>query len=203
MCATVSPLALFSAGIELARTWGPICRRFRPTWAMSNRRTPTGTCRQCRAPGPRERARRGAKEISHDSTGAQFAGFLHHSPRHRARVIPTRSTLIDTPSGCSSPMRKERRARNRRSRVRDLDAALVSGFLDHLERDRGCGVGTRNTRLAAVHSFFRFASYRHPEHAETIGQVLAIPQRRPMAVLDPSSARWRWRHYSPPPIAAH
>jgi integrase/recombinase XerD len=60
----------------------------------------------------------------------------------------------------------------------DLDTALVSGFLDHLERDRGCGVGTRNTRLAAVHSFFRFASYRHPEHAQTIGQVLAIPQKR-------------------------
>ncbi len=69
----------------------------------------------------------------------------------------------------------------------DLDAALVSGFLDHLERDRGCGVGTRNTRLAAVHSFFRFVSYRHPEHAETIGQVLAIPQkkteRRPRSFL--------------------
>jgi integrase/recombinase XerD len=60
----------------------------------------------------------------------------------------------------------------------DLDAALVSSFLDHLEHDRGCGVGTRNTRLAAVHSFFRFASYRHPEHAATIQQVLAIPQKK-------------------------
>ena len=39
-------------------------------------------------------------------------------------------------------------------------------------------VGTRNTRLAAIHSFFRFASYRHPEHAETIQQVLAIPQKK-------------------------
>lgn len=69
----------------------------------------------------------------------------------------------------------------------DLDAALVSSFLEHLEHDRGCGVGTRNTRLAAVHSFFRFASYRHPEHAATIQQVLAIPQkkteRRPRSFL--------------------
>ncbi len=69
----------------------------------------------------------------------------------------------------------------------DLDAVLVSSFLDHLEHDRGCGVGTRNTRLAAVHSFFTFASYRHPEHAETIRQVLSIPQkkaeRRPRAFL--------------------
>lgn len=60
----------------------------------------------------------------------------------------------------------------------DLDANLVSGFLDHLEHERGNGVGSRNTRLAAIHSFFRFASYRHPEHAASIQQVLAIPQKR-------------------------
>lgn len=60
----------------------------------------------------------------------------------------------------------------------DLDANLVSGFLDHLERERGNGAGSRNTRLAAIHSFFRFASYRHPEHAASIRQVLAIPQKR-------------------------
>ena len=60
----------------------------------------------------------------------------------------------------------------------DLDANLVSGFLDHLEHERGNGAGSRNTRLAAIHSFFRFASYRHPEHAASIQQVLAIPQKR-------------------------
>jgi integrase/recombinase XerD len=60
----------------------------------------------------------------------------------------------------------------------DLEAGLVSGFLDHLERERGNGIGSRNTRLAAIHSFFRFASYRHPEHAASIRQVLAIPQKR-------------------------
>jgi site-specific recombinase XerD len=64
----------------------------------------------------------------------------------------------------------------------DLDAALVSGFLDHLEDDRANSVASRNTRLAAVHSFFRFASYRHPEHAETIQQVLAIPRKKSQAV---------------------
>ena len=62
--------------------------------------------------------------------------------------------------------------------IADLDAGLVSSFLDHLESGRSNTVGTRNTRLAAIHSFFRFASYRHPEHAHTIGQVLAIPQKR-------------------------
>ena len=60
----------------------------------------------------------------------------------------------------------------------DIDAELVSGFLDHLENDRGNSVASRNTRLAAIHSFFRYASYRHPEHAQSIQQVLAIPHKK-------------------------
>jgi len=40
----------------------------------------------------------------------------------------------------------------------DLDAPLIAGFLDHLERDRGNSVRTRNVRLAAIHSLFRFAA---------------------------------------------
>ena len=46
-----------------------------------------------------------------------------------------------------------------------LDAPLVSAFLDHLERQRDNGVRTRNARLAAVRSLFRFAALRHPELA--------------------------------------
>src|ERR1019366_795348 len=64
----------------------------------------------------------------------------------------------------------------------DLDAVLVSGFLDHLEDDRGSSVASRNTRLAAVHSFFRFASYQHPENAETIQQGLAIPRKKTQSI---------------------
>lgn len=60
----------------------------------------------------------------------------------------------------------------------DLDAPLVVAFLEHLEEDRGNSVRTRNARLAAVHSFFRFAAYRHPEHAALIQRVLDIPQKR-------------------------
>jgi integrase/recombinase XerD len=60
----------------------------------------------------------------------------------------------------------------------DLDAALIGAFLDHLERDRGCTARTRNVRLAAIHSLFRFAAVRHPEHAALIGRVLDIPQKR-------------------------
>jgi len=60
----------------------------------------------------------------------------------------------------------------------DLDAPLVGAFLDHLERERGNRVRTRNARLAAIHSFFRFAAVREPAHAGLIQRVLAIPQKR-------------------------
>jgi len=60
----------------------------------------------------------------------------------------------------------------------DLDAATIGGFLTHLEEVRGVSVATRNARLAAVHSLFAFAALRHPEHAELIARVLAIPAKR-------------------------
>src|SRR5262249_56137580 len=60
----------------------------------------------------------------------------------------------------------------------DLDAPLIGDFLDHLERQRGNSPRTRNARLAAIHSLFRYAALRHPEDAETIARVLAIPPKR-------------------------
>ena len=60
----------------------------------------------------------------------------------------------------------------------DLDAPLIGSFLHHLEHDRGNSARTRNTRLAAIHSLFRYAALAHPEHAALIGRVLAIPSKR-------------------------
>ena len=44
----------------------------------------------------------------------------------------------------------------------DLDATLIGAFLQHLEDDRGNGSATRNARLAAIHSLFKYAAPRHP-----------------------------------------
>jgi site-specific recombinase XerD len=60
----------------------------------------------------------------------------------------------------------------------DLDAPFIAGFLDHLEHDRGNSVRTRNARLAAIRSFFRYAAPCHPEHAGLIARVLAIPAKK-------------------------
>ncbi len=62
--------------------------------------------------------------------------------------------------------------------LEDFDAPLITAFLDDLEQQRGNTTRTRNARLAAVHSMFRFAALAHPEHAELIARVLAIQPKR-------------------------
>jgi integrase/recombinase XerD len=62
--------------------------------------------------------------------------------------------------------------------ISDLDATRIGGFLTHLEQVRGNSPRTRNARLAAIHSLFSYAALRHPEHADTIQRVLAIPSAR-------------------------
>ena len=63
-------------------------------------------------------------------------------------------------------------------RLADLDTEAISGFLDHLEGERGNLPRTRNARLAAIRSLFRYAALREPEYADQIARVLAIPQKR-------------------------
>ncbi|HYB30801.1 MAG TPA: tyrosine-type recombinase/integrase [Solirubrobacteraceae bacterium] len=60
----------------------------------------------------------------------------------------------------------------------DLDAPLIGAFLTHLEHDRHNTPRTRNARLAAIHSFYRYAALRHPEHLDTIARIMAIPTKR-------------------------
>ena len=62
--------------------------------------------------------------------------------------------------------------------LQEIDAALVAAFLGDLEATRGITARTRNLRLTAIHSFFRFASYEAPDHAAQIERVLAIPAKK-------------------------
>ena len=65
-----------------------------------------------------------------------------------------------------------------RLRITDLDAPTIGAFLQHLELTRGNTTATRNARLAAIRSFFRYALLRAPDHAAVIQRVLAIPSKR-------------------------
>jgi integrase/recombinase XerD len=62
--------------------------------------------------------------------------------------------------------------------IGDIGAGTVAGFLDHLERDRGCTARTRNARLAAVRALFGYLATRCPEHAGDIARVLSVPAKR-------------------------
>lgn len=67
--------------------------------------------------------------------------------------------------------------------IDDLDAPFVAAFLDDLEAQRKNSIRTRNARLAAIHSFFRYAAYHLPDHLAQIQRVLAIPQKRALRTI--------------------
>jgi site-specific recombinase XerD len=71
----------------------------------------------------------------------------------------------------------------------DIDAPLIMAFLDHLERLHGITPRSRNLRLTAVRSFFRFAAFEAPTHAAQIQRVLAIPNKRFTRTLVPFLTR--------------
>ena len=73
--------------------------------------------------------------------------------------------------------------------LEDIDAPLVMAFLDELERVRGITARTRNLRLTAVHSFFRFVAFEVPTHSAHIQRVLAIPAKRFTRALVPFLSR--------------
>jgi integrase/recombinase XerD len=62
--------------------------------------------------------------------------------------------------------------------LEDLDASLICKFLNHLEEERHNTPRTRNHRLAAIRSFFHYASFQEPQLSAHIQRVLAIPTKR-------------------------
>lgn len=60
----------------------------------------------------------------------------------------------------------------------DLTSERITGFLHYLEIKRHNSIRTRNARLAALHAFFAYAAYDHPEHADLIARALAIKSKR-------------------------
>ena len=55
---------------------------------------------------------------------------------------------------------------------------MVVEFLDWLQNDRKCGNASRNARLAAIHSFFRYLQYLRPEHLYEYQDILSIKVKK-------------------------
>ncbi|MDE0127141.1 MAG: site-specific integrase [Bryobacterales bacterium] len=62
--------------------------------------------------------------------------------------------------------------------IGDLDTDFLGAFLTHLETERGNGARSRNTRLAAIRSFFGYVAVQEPQHAAQAQRVLAMPAKR-------------------------
>jgi site-specific recombinase XerD len=62
--------------------------------------------------------------------------------------------------------------------VQDLDTNLIISFLDHLEKDRGNSARSRNSRLTAIHSFFRYVALSEPALGGLAQRILLLPRKR-------------------------
>jgi site-specific recombinase XerD len=70
-----------------------------------------------------------------------------------------------------------------------IDAPLIVAFLDDLEKRQGISIRSRNLRLTAIHSFFRYAAFEAPANSAQIQRVLAIPSKRFTRTLVPFLTR--------------
>jgi site-specific recombinase XerD len=73
--------------------------------------------------------------------------------------------------------------------LEQIDAPLIRSFLNQIEKQRGVSARTRNLRLSAIHSFFRYIAFELPTHSEQIQRVLAIPSKRFSRTLVPFITR--------------
>jgi site-specific recombinase XerD len=60
----------------------------------------------------------------------------------------------------------------------EFTSARIEEFLEHLEKNRGIAISTRNQRLAAIHAFFRYIQYRDPAGFEQCAQILSVPFKK-------------------------
>jgi integrase/recombinase XerD len=111
------------------------------------------------------------------------AFFIDRLPRQRDASPHTIASYRDSFKLLLAFLRTQTGKQPSKLVLEDLDATAITAFLAHLENERGSSVRTRNARLVAIHSFFRFAAFKAPQCAEQIARVLAIPEKRHTSTL--------------------
>ncbi len=106
------------------------------------------------------------------------AFFAEHLLAHKRASPQTIACYRDTFRLLLRFMRERTGAEPAALPLAALDADAVLAFLDHLERDRGCTVRSRNNRLAAIRSFFRLVALRVPDSLGQVTRMMAIPTKR-------------------------
>jgi len=104
--------------------------------------------------------------------------LLEHLVGERNLARNTQQSYRDTLRLLLPSIARRTRKRIDRLGVEDLSADRLRSFLQEMEEQRGCGVATRNQRLAAIHSLAHFIGLHSPEHVRWCGEVRAIPFKR-------------------------
>lgn len=113
-----------------------------------------------------------------------LSAFLReHLPRERGASQHTIASYAHCYRLLLTFAAERRKTRPSRLGIEDLDATLICAFLDHLEEERANSAKSRNARLAAIHSLFRFLEYRVPSCLEQARRVHAIPMKRSVQPL--------------------
>jgi integrase/recombinase XerD len=106
------------------------------------------------------------------------AFFVDHLQQHKRLSPQTIASCRDTFRLLLNFMKQTRGIEPSALRLTDLDAPMILTFLNYLEQQRGNQVRSRNIRLSALRTFFRFVALREPESVELATRVLAIPCKR-------------------------
>jgi integrase/recombinase XerD len=106
-----------------------------------------------------------------------------HLPRERGASQNTIASYAHCYRLLLSFVAARRKTRPSKITLEDLDPELVMAFLDHLETERSNSARSRNARLAAIHSLFRFIEYRVPACLEQARRIHAIPMKRSIQPL--------------------
>src|SRR5262249_43590779 len=160
-----------------------VCGSYPPIWATSMSVTHFGTCQGApsswnkRLGGWKNAGRRG-----HETTAQlpRAAGeLLHPTPDGSTAGQPTHYRFLSGHLPLAAELAQKQRHKPPSSlELSDIDAPLVCAFLDDLEKHRGSKASSRNVRLTAIRSFFRYAAFQEPSQSEYIQRVLAVPSKR-------------------------
>jgi integrase/recombinase XerD len=104
--------------------------------------------------------------------------LVDHLPRHRNASPHTVVTYAHSFTLLVRFAVQQRRCRPIDLQIEDLTPDLILRFLDHIEADRQNSISTRNARLAAVRSFFRYIEYKVPACLDQVLRIHALPRKR-------------------------
>ncbi len=115
-----------------------------------------------------------------------LSGFLtEYLPVQKGASVQTIASYRDTFKLLLQYLRDEKGISPEKVKLASIDATMITDYLKWLESERGCGISTRNQRLAAVRSFFRYAQFEFPEKLDAFQKILSLPMKKMPSVVVP------------------